>query len=60
MARKVGGIWFARLGRVQVSFCICKANPERDAPTIRRMNVAIATLAAANGALAAHLLMGWV
>lgn len=22
--RKVGGIWFARVGRVQLSLCICK------------------------------------
>lgn len=21
--RKVGGIWFTRLGRVQISFCLC-------------------------------------
>ncbi len=23
--RKVGGIWFVRLGRFQMSFCLCRA-----------------------------------
>jgi len=23
--RKVGGIWFVRIGRIQLSFCLCRS-----------------------------------
>lgn len=35
-AFKVGGLWFLRLGRVQLSFCFCRstAKPRRVAPSL--------------------------
>lgn len=34
--KKVGGVWFARVWRVQISFCLCRATPHKRAATQRR------------------------
>ena len=32
--RKVGGIWFLRLGRFQFSFCLCRVRDIREAQRV--------------------------
>ena len=33
--RKVGGIWFLRLWRVQLSFCLCRKSARTQADPVR-------------------------